>query len=174
MGPDFMKTPAMKLFAAMSVFSMAAPVDAEPQAPRTSSASVGYTSPAKGSPLRKAILDGLRPLAVAKLGGPIEFVVDELRVSGDIAYVELWAQRPGGITIKPESTPAFRSGEWPREDVQMKMFDQRWISGFMRRRDGRWQVWQQGTSRGIIFGATEGWWVEDCRGLERLMPETCG
>lgn len=38
MGPDLMKTPAMKLFAAMSVFSMVVPVDAKPQAPRTSSA----------------------------------------------------------------------------------------------------------------------------------------
>jgi hypothetical protein len=75
--------------------------------------------------------------------------------------------------IAAQGTPASRSGDWSKGDLQENMFGQRWISGFLRRRNGRWEIWEQGTARGIIFGSTEAWWTEDCRGLQRLMPETC-
>lgn len=126
-------------------------------------ASSGYIQPERGSPLRRDILDAVRPSVVGEFGNPVEFVVDEMRVEGSIAYVELWAQRPGGVPIEPASTPRFQSGRW--DDLGN---DLRWVSGFLRNTNGRWEGYD------IVFGASEAWWVGDCTGLGVLMPETCG
>ena len=64
-----------------------------------SQASAQVVTPAAGSSLRKQILDGLRPTVAKEIGGAIEFVVDELRVLHDWAYVNARPQRPGGAPI---------------------------------------------------------------------------
>jgi hypothetical protein len=56
-------------------------------------------TPAKGSPLRAAILDALRPMVEAEIGKPVEFVVDNMRVLGEWAFVMVRPQRPGGGAI---------------------------------------------------------------------------
>jgi hypothetical protein len=56
-------------------------------------------TPAQGTPLRAAILDAVRGHAVAELGVPIEFVVNDIRVLGEWAYVDATPQRPGGGDI---------------------------------------------------------------------------
>lgn len=56
-------------------------------------------TPAPGSPERTAILDAIRGPAVAELGGPIEFVVGDIRVLGEWAFVRAQPQRPGGGAI---------------------------------------------------------------------------
>jgi hypothetical protein len=56
-------------------------------------------TPPKGSALRAAILDGLRPMVEAEVGKPVEFVVNEMRVLGEWAFVIATPQRPGGGPI---------------------------------------------------------------------------
>ena len=57
-------------------------------------------SPPKGSPLRAALLDALRPMVEAEVGKPVEFVVDNMRVLGEWAFVVVTPQRPGGGDIE--------------------------------------------------------------------------
>lgn len=57
------------------------------------------STPAAGSPERTAILNAVRGIAVAELGGPVEFVVQTIRVLGEWAFVEVRPQRPGGGPI---------------------------------------------------------------------------
>ncbi len=56
-------------------------------------------TPPPGSELRKVILDAVRPMAEAELGAPVEFVVEEMHVLGEWAFVILKPQRPGGGEI---------------------------------------------------------------------------
>ncbi|MCW5716394.1 MAG: hypothetical protein KIS68_01045 [Bauldia sp.] len=55
--------------------------------------------PPPGSPQRAAILDALRGQTIGELGGPIEFMVNDIRVLGEWAFVEVHPQRPGGGEI---------------------------------------------------------------------------
>lgn len=57
------------------------------------------TTPAQGSAQRTAILNAVRGQAEAELGAPVEFVVDQMRVLGEWAFVQLHPQRLGGGTI---------------------------------------------------------------------------
>lgn len=61
--------------------------------------------PARGSALRSDLMDAARPHAEWMLGAPVEFVVTELRVSGDLALAMLVPQRPGGGAIDVLRTP---------------------------------------------------------------------
>lgn len=56
-------------------------------------------TPAPGTALRKAVLDGLRPMVVAEVGGPVEFGSVDMRVLGEWAFVTAVPQRPGGGQI---------------------------------------------------------------------------
>jgi len=56
-------------------------------------------TPPKGSALRAAVLDGLRPMVEAEVGTPVEFVVNDMRVLGEWAFVIATPQRPGGGPI---------------------------------------------------------------------------
>lgn len=64
-----------------------------------SSAVAQVTTPAFGTPLRRAILDALRPMAEAELGKPVEFASVDMRVLGEWAFVTAVPQRPGGGQI---------------------------------------------------------------------------
>jgi hypothetical protein len=56
-------------------------------------------TPPRGSPLRAELMDTLRPTVMAEIGGPIEFVVTDLRVMDQWAYAHVRPQRPGGAPI---------------------------------------------------------------------------
>lgn len=56
-------------------------------------------TPVPGSAVRAAILDALRGRTIGELGGPIEFVVNDIRVLGEWAFVDAHPQRPGGGPI---------------------------------------------------------------------------
>jgi len=71
----------------------------------------GWQEPARGTPTRKALMDALRPHAMWMLGAPIEFVVEELRQSGNLAYAAVYPQRPGGGEIDLTKTPGYDRGE---------------------------------------------------------------
>jgi hypothetical protein len=68
------------------------------------SARAQVTKPQPGTQLRANILDAFRPTVQAEIGGNIEFVVDDLRVLGDWAYVNARPQRPGGRPIDWRAT----------------------------------------------------------------------
>jgi hypothetical protein len=74
------------LFAAALLVTAASPLAAQ-------------TTPPKGSPLRAELMDAFRPTVEAEIGGPIEFVVIDLRVMGPWAYARVRPQRPGGRAI---------------------------------------------------------------------------
>ena len=57
-------------------------------------------TPAKGSPVRAAILDALRGMVEGEVGKPVEFVVSDMRVLGEWAFVITIPQRPGGGEIE--------------------------------------------------------------------------
>ena len=63
------------------------------------SAQAQAVTPPKGSPERAAILDSLRLRAESELGPPVEFVVGQMRVVGEWAYVNAIPQRKGGGPI---------------------------------------------------------------------------
>src|ERR1700730_3040885 len=69
--------------------------------------------PALGSALRKQVLDALRPSVMHEIGGEIEFVVNELRVLAQWAYVNARPQRPGGQPIDWRATTVRR--DWEQE-----------------------------------------------------------
>nr|WP_246476095.1 hypothetical protein [Roseibium litorale] len=60
--------------------------------------------PARGTAERKLILDAVRPLAEARLGTPVEFVVSWMRSADNWAFVSLAPQRPGGAAIDLRQT----------------------------------------------------------------------
>src|SRR5437763_1501162 len=63
-------------------------------------AAAQVTTPPQGSPVRAAILDAVRPMVEAEVGKPVEFVVRQLRLLGEWAFVDLTPQRPGGGAIE--------------------------------------------------------------------------
>ncbi len=139
----------------LTVMTAAVATSAEAQ-----SAPAVYT-PAKGSPDRKAILDAVRPLAERDLGAPVEFVVGEFNVAGDMAFVALKAQRPGGGPIDPYRTPfAEENGE-----EAVSMFDCCHVEAVLQKNQGVWRVLESGV------GATDVWYTEWCR---RTPPRLIG
>lgn len=90
---------------------------------------------------RRAILDALRPVVVRELGGPVEFVVTQIRVIEPYAFVVVTPQRPGGGVI---ATPGEEMDGVRTEAI-------------LTRRKGRWSV----THHGI--GATDVWYADETR-----------
>ncbi|MEP3045967.1 MAG: hypothetical protein ABJL55_07795 [Roseibium sp.] len=68
--------------------------------------------PGRGTAERKAVLDAVRPLLEARLGAPVEFVVDWMQVGGGWAFVGLAPQRPGGAAIDLRQTTYAEQSEW--------------------------------------------------------------
>lgn len=77
----------------------------------------GWYEPQRGTPLRAALMDALRPHAAWLLGAPVEFVVYDLRVSGDLAFASVYPQRPGGGEIVLSQTPGAARGELYVDDM---------------------------------------------------------
>lgn len=123
-----------------------------------------WTEPPRGSAERRALLDALRPMAEEIFGSPVEFMVDTMRVSGDVAFVSVDAQRPGGGRIDVRRTPGWAQGYF--------MEDAYHIGGqaLMRRQGGRWQV------ADYAFGATDVWWIsrENCAAFRAVIADHCG
>ncbi|MDF1717331.1 MAG: hypothetical protein P1U75_11770 [Antarcticimicrobium sp.] len=71
----------------------------------------GWHEPQRGTELRAALMDALRPHAAWLLGAPVEFMVHELRVSGDLGFASVSPQRPGGGAIQLWQTPGVARGE---------------------------------------------------------------
>jgi hypothetical protein len=101
----------------------------------TGATAQSFTEPQRGSELRTDLLDALRPMAEWNLGAPVEFVVQEMRVSGDVAFVAVWAQRPGGAQIDVEHSPSAQHewidwtvGDGPSIQALMKKEGRMWVA----------------------------------------------
>ena len=90
------------------------------------------TTPQRGAPLRSAILDALRPVVERELGGKVEFVVSQMRVQGEWAYVSAQPQRPGGVAIDWRATK-FRKA-WD-DDMMSDL-----VLALLRREGNGWKV----------------------------------
>lgn len=75
-----------------------------------SSAALAWQEPQRGSATRAALMDAIRPHVEWELGQPVVFVVDELRVAGDVGLAFLSPQRPQAMPINLQSTPGMRRG----------------------------------------------------------------
>ncbi len=106
-----------------------------------------WEEPARGTETRKALMDAIRPHADWALGAPIEFVVLELRRSGDLAFAMLEAQRPGCAAIIASQTPIVQ-----REEAESWM-DVEQVQVLYRKSGDTWVAVHFG------FGATDAWWI---------------
>lgn len=127
------------------------------------SAPLAWEEPARGTPTRAALMDAIRPTAEYLLGAPVEFVVYELRRSGDKAFAMVNAQRPGGVPIDPATTPAVIRGEM---DTQQ---DVTGAQVFYRLTGNGWIVEE------ATFGATDVWFATEpfCTRYRALISDYC-
>lgn len=95
-----------------------------------------------GDPLRRPLLDALRPVIADDLGQPVQFMVDRLRVQGDWAFFAGSVQQPDGRPIDFGRT---RYAEADREGF----FDGPGAYGLLRRVGGQWRV------QGFFIGPTD-------------------
>ena len=114
-------------------------------------AAQGWYEPARGTAERAALMDAARPTAEEALGAPVEFVVSTLRVSGDVAFASLTAQRPGGVPIDLYRTPGYLRG-----DFYLEVQDPTGIQALYSRHGTVW------VADYVVIGATDVWWVELC------------
>lgn len=123
-----------------------------------------HYEPARGSAERRALMDAIRPNAESVLGAPVEFVVGTLRVSGDVAFAMLRAQRPGGAAIDIRTTPVFAQGLYDPEGG-----DPRDIEALFVRQGNRWVVADWGSA------STDVWWSYGpiCQRFRPVIPEYC-
>ena len=87
---------------------------------------------AKSDPLRKVLLDAMRPTVEDDVGVPVQFVVEALRVDGDWAYFAGTPQLKNGQPIDFEQThyaEAIAEGyfDGPYLQVLMEKVDDEWI-----------------------------------------------
>ena len=123
-----------------------------------------YTEPQRGTDLRADLIDAIRPRIEWALGAPVEFVVWDLRVQGDVAFASLWAQRPGGGEIDLANSPAARRGE-----IDPTVGDGPTVQALLRRSGRTWVAVH------FAISATDVWWDWDefCPIWARVIPETC-
>lgn len=123
-----------------------------------------WQEPARGSSDRAELMDALRPDAEDILGAPIEFVIDQLRVEGDVALAVVLPQRPGGGVIDIYDTPMVQ-----RDGVDPEYMDGTRIDALLQRSGQGWVVvdW--------AVGATDVWWANPdfCETFSGVIPEVC-
>ena len=100
--------------------------------------------PPPGSPLRSAVLDALRPAIERRLGTPIEFKVQLIRVEGAWAFVVADPQRRGGKRI--DGYKIFGEDFGNMDGLR--------VDAVLRQRKGRWQI------ADYAIGATDVWYCD--------------
>lgn len=123
-----------------------------------------FTTPARGSSTRAALMDAIRPIAEWNLGQPVEFVVDTLRVSLDMGFAILQPQRPGGAGINLYTTPMMRRGQ-----VDPDFYDGTTMHVLYQKSGATWVAvhWS--------IGSTDVWWSDPelCATFRAVTPEYC-
>lgn len=141
------RTPALARLAAaiLTLVALALPLPAAAQ---------GAYEPARGTPERAALMDAVRPLVEVRVGGPVQFVVDRLQVSGDWAFAILDPQHPGGAQIDPAKTIYGEDAEY---------MDGLRTFALLVRANGRWNIVD------YAVGPTDAFW--DGNPLYRNIPQ---
>jgi hypothetical protein len=123
-----------------------------------------WYEPKRGTDTRLALMDAIRPHVEWQLGKPIQFVVDDLRVSGDVAFAALSPQRPGGGKIDLFQTPAFKRGL-----IQPDFMDGTAVGVLYRKLRKTWVAVHHS------IGATDVWYSDYVFCLEygAVIPEWC-
>ena len=124
-----------------------------------------WYEPQRGTQERRDLMDAIRPHAWWKLGAPVQFVVHELRVSGDHAFAMLTPQRPGGAAIDPAQTPAAQRDPYFAEDL-----DGVHMQALFTKSGNTWVAVDHSV------GATEAWWAWEpyCEVWGDVIREYCG
>lgn len=120
-------------------------------------------TPARGSVDRDDLLAIARTLTGYDLGGPIELVVDHMKVDGDRAFMKVQPQRPGGVPIDLAQTPTVLL-----RDDSPGFYDGTVLIAYLSRIEGNWYVYE------YAIGSTDVWWVGNpyCSslGFRSVMP----
>ena len=93
----------IRAFFLSAFFALAATVSAAAQA---------VHEPGRGTAERTEILNAVRPMLEARVGPPVEFVVDWMRSGNGWAFVQLSPQRPGGGAINLYQTTYANQAEY--------------------------------------------------------------
>ncbi len=123
-----------------------------PAAPAQAQIRNGGTPVPAGSPMRRAILDAVRPPIERALRGPVEFVVQTIRVQSGWALVIADPQRPGGGAIDA-------SRYFPNEQEM----DGLTVNAILRLRNGRWVLVDH------AIGPTDVWYCDPALGAPRSL-----
>lgn len=123
-----------------------------------------YVEPARGTDLRRNLMNALRPVAEIYLGPPVEFLVSDLRVSGNVAFASVTAQRPGGGDIDMDETPWARQGSYDPDR------DRPALQALLLDRGDTWVVVEH------LFSPADAWLSEPrlCAAWAPVLPEYCG
>ncbi|MCW3835931.1 hypothetical protein ACFQ1E_07760 [Sphingomonas canadensis] len=105
----------------------------------------GVTDVGVGNPLRKTLLDALRPTIQKDLGQPVKFVVDQLRAKGDWAFAIVHPQTPAGKPIDFTKTRY-------AEEIREGFFDGDTTIALLKREKGKWKV------KAFVIGPTDVAW----------------
>lgn len=129
-----------------------------------------YVEPQRGTEVRRALMDALRPHAEWSLGRKVEFVVLDLRLAEGqglpfpVAFASVHAQRPGGGAIDLWATPGFERGE-----LAPASMDGPTLQALYRKEGETWVAvhW--------ALGATDAWWAMPvyCLDYFAVLPEVC-
>lgn len=123
-----------------------------------------YFEPKRGTALRSALMDAIRPHIEWELGQPVEFVVNGLRASGNYALAFLAPQRPGGIKIDILKTPGFQRGS-----LEPNYMDGTGVTVLYEKKRETWVAVHHS------IGATDVWFSEPefCSQYGSVIPEFC-
>lgn len=106
-----------------------------------------------GDPQRRILLDTIRPAIEARVGQPVQFVVDKLQVQGEWAFY-------GGHIQQPNGRPIDFSRTSYAEQLEEGMFDGPGTYALLRREGTRWRLvdWVVGPTDVYYLGwpSTEG------------------
>jgi hypothetical protein len=112
-----------------------------------------WHEPARGTVERAQLMNAIRPVVEWRLGRPVEFVVRQLRASGDHAFAILSPQRPGGGAIDINETPMVRYfGEDAYFFEEVGGID---VIAFLIREGDQWAVVDHS------IGATDVWFARE-------------
>lgn len=123
-----------------------------------------WHEPERGTQVRRDLMDAVRPIAEWQLGAPVQFVVHELRLAGDIAFGTLSAQRPGGGIIDLANAPASQRGDFYASDLDGALYNV-----FYKKSGDMWVAVEW------TIGATDAWWAWEpmCRAFGPVIEEFC-
>lgn len=113
-------------------------------------------SPGQGTPERKAILDGVRPVVEQKLKGEVVFVVNDIRAYRNWAFVMADPQRKDG---KKFDIVKLFGKEASQHMDGLK------LTAVLQKKGADWVLVEH------MIGATDVWWSSYCDDKARKVPK---